>query len=56
MDQIARLNTLGKERTEFPILSHTVPPSASSDGLLGLDFLRRAKVDDDFRQADVSLS
>jgi hypothetical protein len=38
------------------VLSHTLPPSATIDGLLGLDFLRGKKLTIDFRQADVSLA
>jgi len=36
---ISRLKALGQERAAFPVLGHTLPPSASIDGLLGLDFL-----------------
>src|SRR3954470_21099181 len=31
---------LGQERTAFPVLGHTLPPSSGIDGLLGLDFFR----------------
>jgi hypothetical protein len=37
---ISKLTALGQDRASFPVLSHTLPPSASVDGLLGLDFLR----------------
>lgn len=35
-----RLEALGRNREAFPILCHTLPPSTTVDGLLGLDFLR----------------
>jgi hypothetical protein len=33
----------------FPVLGHTLPPSAGVDGLLGLDFLRGQSLTLDFR-------
>ncbi len=35
---VSRINALGHERRGFPVIAHTLPPSASVDGLLGLDF------------------
>jgi predicted aspartyl protease len=37
---LQRLTALGVERVAFPVLSHTLPPRAGVDGLLGLDFFR----------------
>ena len=54
--QISSLKALGQQRTNFPVLSHTLPPSASIDGLLGLDFLRGQTLKIDFRQATLSLT
>ena len=54
--QVNLLKALGQQRVSFPILSHTLPPSAGIDGLLGLDFLRGQRLIVDFRRADVSLS
>ena len=54
--QIARLKSQGQERMNFPALCHTLPPSASIDGLLGLDFLRGQKLIIDFRQGQLSLT
>ena len=31
---------LGREHRDFPVLCHTLPPSAGVDGLLGLDAFR----------------
>ena len=53
---VSRLRTLGQERATFPILSHTLPPSASIDGLLGLDFLRGHELYLDFRSGYLALS
>ena len=54
--EVSRLQALGQERTAFPVLAHTLPPSASIDGLLGLDFLRGRVLEIDFVQGRVSLS
>ncbi len=45
-----RLEALGTERRSFPILCHTLPPSTTVDGLLGLDFLRGQRLTFDFRE------
>jgi aspartyl protease family protein len=37
---VLRLSALGHHRTNFSVLGHTLPPSASIEGLLGLDFMR----------------
>jgi predicted aspartyl protease len=52
---VARIIALGQQRDQFPILAHTLPPSASVDGLLGLDFLRGQVVSIDFRRGSISL-
>ena len=54
--EASRLKTLGQERTNFPVLAHTLPPSASIDSLLGLDFLRNQVLNIDFRQGHITLS
>lgn len=54
--QLARIKFLGVDRVEVPILSHTLPPSATIDGLLGLDLLRGQTLVVDFRESVVSLS
>ncbi len=54
--QISRLKALGQEHTQFSVLSHTLPPSATIDGLLGLDFVRGQRRIIDFRNAAISLS
>jgi predicted aspartyl protease len=52
---LTRLEGLDCERADFPVLCHTLPPSAGVDGLLGLDFLRGQRLTIDFRGARVEL-
>jgi predicted aspartyl protease len=54
--EVSRLTALGQERTAFPVLAHTLPPSATIDGLLGLDFLRGQLLQIDFRQGRITLT
>jgi predicted aspartyl protease len=53
---LSRIRSLGQERADFPVLAHTLPPSAGVDGLLGLDFLRGYELVVDFRKGQVILS
>ena len=50
-----RIMALGRESAEFPVLAHTLPPSAGIDGLLGLDFFRGWNLTIDFRRGQVVL-
>lgn len=50
------IKALGQERQDFPVLAHTLPPSASIDGLLGLDFLRGQVLRINFQRGVVVLS
>jgi len=52
---VSRIVALGQTRTNSAVLGHTLPPSATVDGLLGLDFFRRQKLTLDFRQGRVML-
>jgi aspartyl protease family protein len=52
---IAQIEALGQQRTNFPVLCHTLPPSAAIDGLLGLDFLRNHRLTIDFRTGRITL-
>ncbi|MFH1898121.1 MAG: retropepsin-like aspartic protease [Candidatus Desantisbacteria bacterium] len=38
--KMMKIVALGMLRENFPIICHTLPPSATVDGLLGLDFFR----------------
>jgi predicted aspartyl protease len=53
---VAQMRAMGRERTHFPVLAHTLPPSASVDGLLGLDFLRGEVLNIDFRRGIISFT
>ncbi|HZO90080.1 MAG TPA: retropepsin-like aspartic protease [Chthonomonadaceae bacterium] len=53
LDKIA---ALGQERISFPVLCHTLPPSAAIDGLLGLDFFRGQTLTIDFRSGQITLA
>jgi predicted aspartyl protease len=52
---IDRIEAIGMERLQFPVLCHTLPPSAGVDGLLGLDFLRGQRVVLDFRAGTITV-
>lgn len=52
---IRSLTTLGQTATDFEVLSHTLPPSAPVDGLLGLDFFREKKLSIDFRTGEIKV-
>lgn len=45
---VQKIEAIGEERRDFPVLCHTLPPSAMVDGLLGLDFFRGRKLLLDF--------
>jgi hypothetical protein len=47
---------LGQERTGFPVVCHTLPPSAGVDGPLGLDFFRGQTLAIDFRNGRLTLT
>lgn len=50
-----KITALGEERKDFPILCHTLPPSAGVDGLLGLDFFRTRMLTIDFHIGQISI-
>ena len=52
---VFRISALGHTREDFPILGHTLPPSAGVDGLLGLDFFRGRILTVDFQNGVVKL-
>ena len=51
-----KIVALGQERTNFPVLGHTLPPSASIDGVLGLDCVRGQTLTVDFRTGTITLT
>jgi hypothetical protein len=52
---VSKLRALGRELLDFPILGHTLPPSASVDGLLGLDYFQGQELKIDFREGRITL-
>jgi predicted aspartyl protease len=52
---VDRLDALGQQQMNFPVLAHTLPPTATIDGLLGLDFLRGRRLTIDFRKGQITL-
>ena len=53
---VSKIDALGQERGNFLIVAHTLPPTASVDGLLGLDFFRGQELNVDFREGIIMLS
>ena len=52
---VETVEALGIIHSEFPVLGHTLPPTAGVDGLLGLDFLRGRRLAIDFRTGSLTL-
>ncbi len=52
---VESIEAIGKLRRDFPLLCHTLPQSATLDGLLGLDFLRGNRLVVDFQTGTVEL-
>ncbi len=46
---IEKIEAIRQERRNFPILCHTMAPSTTVDGVLGLDFFRGYRLVLDFR-------
>ncbi len=53
--RIEKLITLGKEKSDFLVNAHDLTPTASVDGVLGLDFLRENVLTIDFKQGEIEL-
>jgi hypothetical protein len=53
---VQRLEALGKSVNDFPIPSHTLPPTSQVDGLLGLDFFRGFQISIDFRNGTITIT
>ena len=52
---IARIEALGESQEPFAVIAHTLPPSATVDGLLGLDFFRERGLTIDFRSGTIEV-
>ena len=53
---VPRIMAFSEERSNLAVLTHTLPPTAGIDGLLGLDFFRGRLLQMDFRKGLLSLS
>ena len=53
---VDRIKVLGHERSNFPVLAHTLPLSTQVDGLLGLDYMRAHVLHIDFHRSAISLT
>jgi hypothetical protein len=53
---VQTIEALGIRRKKFPILCHTLPPSTSIDGLLGLDFFKDVILTIDFKKNEITIS
>lgn len=51
---VKKIELLGRIIENFPILCHTLPPTATVDGLLGLDFFRGLRLIIDLRAGIVT--
>ena len=52
---ISKLEALDLKRENLPVIVHTLPPSASVDGLLGLDFFRGHRLTLEFLAGEITL-
>jgi predicted aspartyl protease len=52
---LLKIRALAREEVRFPVLCHTLPPSAGVDGVLGLDFLRGRVLTIDFQNGTATL-
>ena len=53
---VSQLDALGQTRTDFSVLAHNLPSTATIDGVLGLDFLRGQVLNIDFRLGLLALN
>ena len=53
--KVEELTALGKTQKNFMVIAHDLPPTASVDGVLGLDFLRGNILKVDFKQGFIEL-
>ena len=52
---VRQIECLDAQRQNFPVLCHTLPPTAMVDGLLGLDYLRGSRLEVDFANGTVDV-
>jgi len=51
---IEKLMSLGETKANFTVIAHNLPPTASVDGVLGLDFLRGHVLNIDFKIGEIT--
>ena len=51
---IEKLTALGETKADFTVIAHDLPPTASVDGVLGLDFLRGHILNIDFKIGEIT--
>lgn len=51
---IEKLMALGETKANFTVIAHDLPPTASVDGVLGLDFLRGHILNIDFKIGEIT--
>ena len=54
--EIEKLTALGKMKENFAVIAHDLPPTASVDGVLGLDFLRGNVLTVNFVKGEIELN
>ncbi len=52
---VGKIQALEQERWNFPVLCHTLPPSATVEGVLGLDFFRNTRLVIDFKEGTIGI-
>ena len=53
---VNKMEALGQKRTAFSVVAHTLLPSASVDGVIGLDFFRNHVLTLDFLKGEITLA
>lgn len=54
--KLHKIQAFGLAYSDFTVLCHTLPPSATVDGVLGLDFFRKRKLMVDFGNGLVTVA
>ncbi len=52
---VRKIVALGQTRVKFKVLAFQLPPTTFVDGLLGLDFLRKRKINIDFISGKIQI-
>ena len=53
---VERIEAVGRTLEGFPLLCHSLPPSAQIDGLLGLAFFRGCYLGIDLRTGEITVT